>query len=161
MGSVKIKKIMFKVLCMLILASSIHAQSERAVGQISVIGETLKDVPGSAEIITKEHLETSQPQTINEALKQVTGVSVRDEEGLGLRQNISIRGVNGDRSRKILLLEDGVPVSLAPYGENAAYYSPEIERISEIEIRKGSGSIEYGTQTIGGLVHYKTPNPTK
>ena len=56
MGSVKIKKIMFKVLCMLILASSIHAQSERAVGQISVIGETLKDVPGSAEIITKEHL---------------------------------------------------------------------------------------------------------
>ncbi|RAP38822.1 hypothetical protein DID80_01825 [Candidatus Marinamargulisbacteria bacterium SCGC AAA071-K20] len=161
MTSSHLKKLLISVACISIFTGGIQAATTKTVGQISVIGNQLNSVPGSADLITKEQLEISQPQTINEALKQVTGISIRDEDGLGLRQNISIRGVNGDRSRKVLLLEDGVPVSLAPYGENAAYYSPEVERISEIEIRKGSGSIEYGPQTIGGLINYKTPNPPK
>lgn len=146
---------------LIICFSNLAYSATKTVGQISVIGSNLDKVPGSAELISEEQLKKQNPQTINEALRQVSGVQVRDEEGLGLRQNISIRGVNGDRSRKILILEDGVPVSLAPYGENAAYYSPEVDRISEIEVRKGSGSIEYGPQTIGGLINYKTPNPPK
>jgi Fe(3+) dicitrate transport protein len=164
------KNILLNIVLILLFSVSVNAESAKSkrtsqsvttVAQITVIGTELNSVPGSAELITKEDLEISQPQTANEALRRVSGVSIRDEEGLGLRQNISIRGVSGDRSRKILLLEDGVPVSLAPYGENGAYYSPEIERVSEIEVRKGSGSIEYGPQTIGGLINYKTANPPK
>jgi Fe(3+) dicitrate transport protein len=58
------------------------------------------------------------------------------------------------------LLEDGIPLSYAPYGDNASYYHPPIERFSRIEVLKGPGQLLFGPQTISGTVNYLTPNPT-
>lgn len=153
------------ILSLILLCQSlpITAESTYTFAEVEVVGgkDDIKDIPGSAVVVSKEDLSKQQPNSVSEALSQVSGVSIRDEEGLGLRPNISLRGVPGDRSRKILMLEDGVPISLAPYGENAAYYAPAIERVESIEVRKGSGSIAYGPQTIGGVVNFKTPNPPK
>ncbi len=88
----------------------------------------------------------------SEALRKVSGVNVRDEEGFGLRPNIGIRGTNPTRSTKILLLEDGVPLAYAPYGDNASYYHPPVERFESIEILKGAGQIEYGPVTVAGAL---------
>jgi Fe(3+) dicitrate transport protein len=97
--------------------------------------------------------------TVNEALHKATGVNVRDEEGLALRPNIGIRGLNPTRSSKTLLLEDGLFVTYAPYGDNATYYHPPVERFEAIEVVKGSGQIAYGPVTVGGVVNYLTPAP--
>ena len=143
----------------LIHATVVNAEDARNL-EIQVVGETpadIKAIPGAAAIITSEEIKEKQAQSLNELLQSVSGITVTEEDGMGLRQNISIRGVIGDRSRKVLLLEDGIPISLAPYGENSAYYSPEVDRIDRIEIRKGSGSIAYGPQTIGGIINYITP----
>jgi Fe(3+) dicitrate transport protein len=96
----------------------------------------------------------------NEVLRRVPGVTVREDSGpAGMRLNIGIRGLNPDRSRQVLVLEDGLPLSLAPYGEPEMYYSPPIERMQRVEIVKGSGSILFGPQTIGGVVNFVTPDP--
>ncbi|MBC7944521.1 MAG: TonB-dependent receptor, partial [Burkholderiales bacterium] len=81
------------------------------------------------------------------------------EEGFGLRPNIGIRGLNPTRSTKILLLEDGIPLTFAPYGDNASYYHPPIERFERIEVLKGAEQIKFGPQTIGGVINYITPIP--
>jgi len=86
-------------------------------------------------------------------------VNVRDEEGLALRPNIGIRGLNPTRSSKTLLLEDGLFVTYAPYGDNATYYHPPIERFASVEVVKGAGQIGYGPVTVGGVVNYITPAP--
>jgi Fe(3+) dicitrate transport protein len=91
--------------------------------------------------------------------KKVSGINVVDEEGAGLRANIGIRGLDPDRSRNVLMMEDGVPIALAPYGEPEMYYSPAIDRMKSIEVLKGSGSILYGPQTIGGVINYITNDP--
>ncbi|MEW5976266.1 MAG: TonB-dependent receptor [Acidobacteriota bacterium] len=127
--------------------------------RIAGTSETIKRIPGSVEIIDKETLAASHVFNFSEALRKVTGVSVRDEEGFGLRPNIGIRGLNPTRSSKILLLEDGVPLTYAPYGDNASYYHPPIERFESIEILKGSGQVLYGPVTVGGVVNYITPAP--
>jgi len=88
----------------------------------------------------------------------VTGLHAVDEEGIGLRLNLGVRGLNPDRSRNILMLEDGVPISLAPYGEPEMYYTPSIDRMARLEVLKGSGSILFGPQTIGGVINYITPD---
>ena len=121
--------------------------------------ERLRRLPGSVDIVDREVLEGSGVMTTNEALRKVAGLNVRDEEGLGLRPNIGIRGLNPTRSTKVLLLEDGIPLTYAPYGDNASYYHPPIERFERIEVFKGGAQIGYGPQTISGLVNYITPSP--
>ena len=79
--------------------------------QVDVIGRKpslLNRIPGSANIITEASLKNSKPITSNEMFKKVNGINVVDEEGAGLRANIGIRGLDPDRSRNVLMMEDGV-----------------------------------------------------
>lgn len=126
---------------------------------ITGIPETVRRIPGSVDVVDSAMLETSRVFNFSEALRKIAGLNVRDEEGFGLRPNIGIRGLNPTRSTKVLLLEDGIPLTYAPYGDNASYYHPPIERFSTIEVLKGSGQIAYGPTTLGGVVNYLTPDP--
>ncbi|OGU75960.1 MAG: hypothetical protein A2V93_05265 [Ignavibacteria bacterium RBG_16_34_14] len=130
--------------------------------QIDIIGRSpslINRIPGSAKFISSSLLTQTQPLSGNEIFRKVTGINVVDEEGIGLRINIGIRGLDPDRSRTVLMLEDGIPISLAPYGEPEMYYTPAIDRMKSIEILKGSGSILFGPQTIGGVINYITDDP--
>ncbi len=123
--------------------------------------QSLTEVPGSIDRIDARTLDAARVFNFSEALRKLPGVNVRDEEGFGLRPNIGIRGTNPTRSTKVLLLEDGIPLAYAPYGDNASYYHPPIERYESIEVLKGSSQIAYGPQTIAGVINYLTPNPTQ
>ncbi len=132
--------------------------------QLDVIGggaeEALRDIPGSASLIDRLELTERRPADANEMLRTLPGVHIREDSGpAGTRLNIGVRGLNPDRSRTLLVLEDGVPVALAPYGEPEMYYSPQIDRMSRVELLKGSGSIVHGPQTIGGVLNFITPDP--
>lgn len=119
----------------------------------------LRYLPGSADFINRQDLKSISPMSGNDVFRTITGVHVVEEEGAGLRMNIGIRGLDPDKSRNVLILEDGVPVALGPYGEPEMYYTPAIERMSGIEVLKGNGSILFGPQTIGGVINYLTPDP--
>ncbi|HXV68058.1 MAG TPA: TonB-dependent receptor [Nitrospira sp.] len=120
----------------------------------------LDHIPGSGKVITNESLERNHRFTINEALREVPGVHVRDEEGLGIRPNIGIRGLDPTRSRKVHIMEDGVPIMLMPYADPSSYYFPPIFRFDRIEVLKGSGQLLYGPQTIGGVINLITRMPS-
>jgi Fe(3+) dicitrate transport protein len=136
--------------------------STGALGELLVIGDRPRDLaqlPGAATVVTQDEMRATAPVHANEVLRRVPGVHILDEDGLGLRLNIGFRGLNPERSRNVLVLEDGVPVALAPYGEPELYYTPRIERMRGIEVVRGSGSILYGPQTIGGVVNFITLDP--
>jgi Fe(3+) dicitrate transport protein len=137
------------------LAEELEVLGSRMAGS----EEMLRRIPGSLDLLTRDALDRSHVFTTSEALRKVPGVTVRDEEGLGLRPNIGIRGLNPTRSTKVLLLEDGVPTTFAPYGDNASYYHPPIERFARVEVLKGSSQIAYGPVTIGAAINYVTPEP--
>jgi Fe(3+) dicitrate transport protein len=119
----------------------------------------LEHIPGSGRVITQESIEKNRRFTINEALREVPGVVVRDEEGLGIRPNIGIRGLDPTRSRNVHIMEDGVPIMLMPYGDPSSYYFPPIFRFDRIEVLKGSGQLLYGPQSIGGVMNLITRMP--
>lgn len=122
--------------------------------------EALDHIPGSGKVVTSESIEQNHRFTINEALREVPGVHVRDEDGLGIRPNIGIRGLDPTRSRKVHIMEDGVPIMLMPYGDPSSYYFPPIFRFDRIEVLKGSGQLLYGPQTIGGVMNFITRMPS-
>ena len=121
----------------------------------------LRYLPGSASIVSAEELKATQALSGNEIFRNISGLHVVEEEGAGLRANIGIRGLDPDKSRNVLMLEDGIPVALAPYGEPEMYFTPNIDRMSGVEVLKGNGSILFGPQTIGGVINYLTEDPPK
>ncbi|CAN5372855.1 TonB-dependent receptor family protein [soil metagenome] len=138
------------------------ARSVVSLVGVEVVGapaDALDRLPGSVSVVTAGELRLRQPLSGGEVLRSLAGVHVQEEEGAGLRANVGIRGLDPDRSRTLLVLEDGVPVALAPYGEPELYYTPPIDRMERLELVKGSGSILFGPQTIGGVLNFVTAEP--
>lgn len=144
-----------------LVATDSIAEEPVVMPRVDVIGsrDNLDAIPGTGDVLNQDVLEQSRVVTTNEALRKVPGVTARDEEGFGLRPNIGIRGLNPTRSTKVLLLEDGIPLAYAPYGDNASYYHPPIDRFESIEVLKGVDMLRFGPQTIGGVINYITPAP--
>ncbi|MGK0455943.1 MAG: Fe(3+) dicitrate transport protein [Zhongshania aliphaticivorans] len=127
-----------------------------------VIGskEDIFELQGSGYFLTTDEIRSQNYTNVNRVLGRVPGVYVRDEDGYGNFPNISIRGGDGTRASKVTIMEDGILTSPAPYSAPAAYYSPQIGRMSGLEILKGSSQIEYGPNTTGGVINYlSTPVP--
>ena len=117
-------------------------------------------VPGSISVITTTELDKLGHSDVLRALRVVPGVNIQEEEGYGLRPNIGLRGSGSDRSSRVMLLEDGIPVAPAVYSAPSAYYFPAMARMAGIEITKGPSVIQYGPRTTGGAVHLiSTPIP--
>jgi Fe(3+) dicitrate transport protein len=123
----------------------------------TLTGSGLSVLPGSAHFLSQQTLLEARVFNTDEVLRKLPGLNTRSEEGWSLRPNIGIRGLNPTRSTRVLLLEDGMPLSYAPYGDNASYYHPPIERFDGVEVLKGAGQIGYGPMTVGGVVNYLTP----
>ena len=111
-------------------------------------------------MIDAQVLKKLNPIGTQEILEYVPGVSGFADDGIGnSRISIGIRGLNPRRSPRVLILEDGIPIQPAVYIYPNMYYNPPAERIDQVEVIKGSGSILYGPQTMGGVINYFTKRP--
>ncbi|MBU6220411.1 MAG: TonB-dependent receptor [Bacteroidetes bacterium] len=120
---------------------------------VVIVGDRAKYISGSGQYINILKIEKLNQPNVNNVLRIVPGVNVRDEEGFGLRPNIGLRGTPVNRSAKITLMEDGILIAPAPYADPAAYYFPTFSRMQGIEVLKGSSQIKYGPYTVGGAIN--------
>ena len=113
-----------------------------------------KNRTGAAYYLSTEELAQFDYSDINRALSKISGINFYEEDGFGLRPNISIRGTSPERSSKIAIMEDGILISPAPYSASSAYYFPSVARMQAIEVLKGSSQIQYGPYTTGGAINF-------
>ena len=140
-------------------AAPVPARAESQLDTIRVLGASRFDLtqPTAPTRVSKKKLEAMQTTNVAEALKSAPGVYVREEDGQGLRPNIGLRGTNPDRSKKIVILQDGILAGPAPYSAPAAYYTPSMLHTSSLDVMSGFTAVHYGPNSIGGAVNYFTP----
>ncbi|AHB50338.1 hypothetical protein W911_14470 [Hyphomicrobium nitrativorans NL23] len=113
---------------------------------------------GSVTHVSSEQIEHQRPLNNHELLSRVPGVMVIQDDGMGRHANIGIRGSQARRSRKVLVMEDGVPINFAPYIDASTHYTPPTERIESVEVMRGM-VVSQGPLTNHGVVNFRNLNP--
>ena len=113
-------------------------------------------VPYSVNTISQQSLAERNSRTTPEALMGVNGVFVQKTNHGG--GSPFVRGVTGNQT---LILVDGIRLnnSTFRYGPNQYLNTIDPFTIKRIEVAKGTGSVQYGTDAIGGVVHILTIDP--
>ena len=138
-----------------VMAAAEESNDELDLGKVYITGgkAEIAKKPGSAILLDELELEKFEYTDIHRILNAVPGVNLQEEDGYGLRPNIGLRGTSPERSKKVTVMEDGVLAGPAPYSAPAAYYFPNVSRMSAVEVFKGPSTIQYGPATVGGAIN--------
>ena len=122
------------------------ARSESNVNQIAE----------KVSVIKSEDLFLSSPASGAELLELSPGVRVQKSQGGG--GSPIIRGFEANR---VLIVVDGVRMNNAIYRSGHLQNSITIDpnNIERAEVIFGSSSVGYGSDALGGVIHYYTKNP--
>jgi vitamin B12 transporter len=97
-----------------------------------------------------------EAKTADELIGDTVGVQVRRFGGRGDPSEISIRG---STANQVVVLLDGVRLNTAQTGSvDLSTIPPDL--IERIEISRGGGSVQLGSDAIGGVVNVITRRPT-
>ena len=115
-----------------------------------------KRVAEQVAVITSKEIQQLSPQTTADLLASVPGIKVQKSQMGG--GSPVIRGMESNR---VLLVVDGVRMNNAIYRkghlQNAITVSPN--QLDRTEIIFGPSSVIYGSDALGGVIHYYTKIP--
>ena len=122
------------------------ARSESNVNQIAE----------KVSVIKSEDLFLTSPSTGAELLELSPGVRIQKSQGGG--GSPVIRGFEANR---VLIVVDGVRMNNAIYRSGHLQNSITVDpnNIERAEVIFGSSSVGYGSDALGGVIHYYTKNP--
>lgn len=143
----------------ILFSFSVYAQQEQEVIQTEEIFVTGRAVPvglnyagvGTA-VISQEQIEAIKPNSIDELLRTVTGISIY-QNGSGKSTSLSIRG--GD-NRHTLILLDGTPIKDPTSSSGFDISSIPVSNIERIEIIKGPAAAAIGGDALNGAINIIT-----
>ena len=118
--------------------------------------DVAEDIPWTVAMVNSKDIEAVNPQTSAHALESSGEVFVqRSQMGGG---SPIIRGFEANR---VLLVVDGVRLNNAIYRsghlQNAITVDPSM--LDRVEVLFGAGSLLYGSDALGGVVHFRTKEP--
>lgn len=107
----------------------------------------LRDIPQSIAVVTDEVLRDQRALSVQDALKNVPGVSF--SSGDGQRDQVTIRGFTAIADQFV----DG-------FRDDALYFR-DLSNVERIEVIKGPAAVLYGRGSSGGLINRATKKPDR
>lgn len=83
------------------------------------------------------------------------GISFWENDSSGVQLNLATRGLSPNRSWEFNTRQNGYDISSDVLGYPEAYFTPPLEALERVEIVRGAGALQYGTQ-FGGVVNFVT-----
>ena len=110
------------------------------------------DSSSANSVFTRDDIDRLQPTSLTDLLGRVPGVQVARSGGRGGLPGIYIRGT---KSAQSLVLVDGQRMANATSADSNLQYL-NIDQIERVEVLRGSRSVIYGSDAIGGVIQIFT-----
>jgi iron complex outermembrane receptor protein len=121
--------------------------------------EELRRVPGQVHVITAEDIERTRPSTVQEALRQVPGLILYNQNGNRFQPVVDLRGFNAQPNPSISVFVDGVRVN-EPESNAINFDLIPIQDVERIEVLPGATAV-FGQNALGGVINIITKRGTK
>ena len=155
------RKLVLTVL-VFIVSISTYAQNDSAIllQDVMVTATRNKQAsllsPYSVSKLSMQGLQQFQPRTSPEALVGTAGVFVQKTNHGG--GSPFVRSLTGNQN---LLMIDGIRLNNATYryGPNQYFNTIDLFSVGSIEVARGTGSVQYGSDAMGGVIQVFTKDP--
>ncbi|HUX94837.1 MAG TPA: TonB-dependent receptor [Bacteroidales bacterium] len=172
------KKTIAVILALSLVSFSLFSQEEIHsilkdtvnLDEVVITGTTTKvnmaNIPMAVSVVNNLQIASSSESNVLPILNgRVPGMFVTERGimGFGVAANaagqISIRGIGGSPTTRVLMLIDGHPQYMGLFGHPLAdsYVASDVERV---EVIRGPASILYGSNAMGGVINIITKKQT-
>ena len=110
------------------------------------------------EVILPENKSGTASNNARQMYNQTVSLNIYQTDDAGLQLNIGGRGLDPRRTSNFNVRQNGYGISADPLGYPESYYVPPFECLQNIELIRGAGSLQYGTQ-FGGLLNFNIKKP--
>lgn len=115
----------------------------------------IEGTPAAASVVIGfEDLEQRKPSHVVDAVALTPGITIRGE---GPAAVPVVRGLAGGRT--LMLIDDARIVAERRAGPSATFVNPL--SLGSIEISRGPGSVAYGSDALGGIIHLRPRDPIR
>jgi iron complex outermembrane receptor protein len=154
-----------------VLPESVFAQEtpkgsggEATMEEVVVTGtryeERVEKIPANVTIIDERSIKNSNAASVPDLLRSEEGIAVRDLLGIGRTAEVDLRGFGESAPSNTLVLVDGRRVNEIDLS-GVDWTQIPIDQIERIEIIRGSGSVLYGDNAVGGVINIITRTPSR
>ncbi len=110
------------------------------------------DSSAANTVFTRDDIDRLQPTSLTDLLNRVPGVQIAPTGGRGSLPGVYIRGT---KSAQSLVLVDGQRIANTTSGDSGLQYL-NVDQIERVEVLRGSRSVIYGSDAIGGVIQVFT-----
>jgi iron complex outermembrane receptor protein len=121
--------------------------------------EEIRKIPANVTVITPEKIATTNARTVADVLRSEEGIVVRDLLGNGKTAQVDLRGFGETGPFNTLVLVDGRRVNEIDLS-GVDWTQIPLDQIERVEIVRGTGSVLYGDNAVGGVINIITKTPT-
>ncbi|MFA5389597.1 MAG: TonB-dependent receptor [Candidatus Omnitrophota bacterium] len=115
----------------------------------------ISDAANSITILDQGYIENSNGNNVVDVLRPQAGVVVRDWYGTGAKASVDIRGFGETAGMNTLVLIDGRRINETDLS-GVDWTQIPLDQIERVEIVRGSGSVLYGDNAMGGVINIIT-----
>ena len=152
----KIKKTILQKQKMVVFLNKQSAQLDEIVLSVFKKAEKTNRIAEQIAVVSSKEIQKISPQTSADLLATIPGIKVQKSQFGG--GSPVIRGMESNR---VLLVVDGVRMNNAIYrkGHLQSSISVAPNMLDKTEVVFGPSSVLYGSDALGGVIHYYTKTP--
>ncbi len=120
-----------------------------------------QEAPIRMNLIDIRSIQETPGQNITNVLDLVSGVNLNTTQGIFANNSVvTLRGLSGNDQARTLVLVDDIPVNKTDEG-SVNWNLINRDNVERIDVIKGPGPAQYGTNAMGGIINIVTRRPSK